>query len=162
VKILTDKTKAMAMEGRQIERVKIIINGKLTEQVNSFKYLGCNIATQKMNMDLDDNIEKYNMINGLIRRHFGKKMRPEIQVRMHNELSKPAMMYGGETWILRLQDCRRIETSQMRFLRAVAGVTLRDRIRSEDVRKGLQMGNVVEDIKQYQRKWLEHVERYVS
>jgi hypothetical protein len=31
-------------------------------------------------------------------------------------------------------------------------------IRSEDVRKRLQMGNVVEDIRQYQRKWLEHVE----
>jgi hypothetical protein len=53
---------------------------------------------------------------------------------------------------------RRIETSQMRFLRAVAGVTLRDRIRSEDVMKRLQTGNVVEDIK-YQTKWLEHVER---
>jgi hypothetical protein len=46
----------------------------------------------------------------------------------------------------------------MRLLRAVAGVTLRDRIRSEDVRRRLQMGNVVEDIKQYQRKWLEHME----
>jgi hypothetical protein len=69
------------------------------------------------------------------------------------------MMYGSETWILRSQDCRRIETSDVRFLRAVAGgVTLRDRIRSEDVRKGLQTGNVIEDIKQYQRKWLEHVE----
>jgi hypothetical protein len=45
VKILTDKMKAMTVEGRQI-RVKIIINGKLIEQVNSFKYLGCNIATQ--------------------------------------------------------------------------------------------------------------------
>jgi hypothetical protein len=86
-------------------------------------------------------------------------MRPEIQVRMHNVLSKPAMMYRSETWILRLQDCRRIETSQMRLLRAVAGVTLRDTIRSEDVRKRLQTGNVVEYIKQYQRKWLEHVER---
>jgi hypothetical protein len=32
----------------------------------------------------------------------------------------------------------------MKFLRAVAGVRLRDRIRSEDVRKGLQTGNVVE------------------
>jgi hypothetical protein len=42
----------------------------------------------------------------------------------------------------------------MRFLRAVAGVTLRDRIRSEDVSKTLRTGNVVEDIKQYQRKWL--------
>jgi hypothetical protein len=40
----------------------------------------------------------------------------------------------------------------MRFLRAVAGVTLRDRVRSEDVRKRLQTGNVVEDIIQYERK----------
>jgi hypothetical protein len=49
-------------------------------------------------------------------------MRPEIRVRMHKVLSKPALTYGGETWILRSQDCGRIETSQMRFLRAVAGV----------------------------------------
>jgi hypothetical protein len=47
-------------------------------------------------MDLEDNIEKYKL-NGIIRRHFGKNMRPEIQVRMHNVLSKPAMMYGSET-----------------------------------------------------------------
>jgi hypothetical protein len=87
-----------------------------------------------------------------------KNMRPEIQVRTHNVLSKPAMMHGSEPWILRSQDRKRIETSQMRFLKAVAGVTLRDRIRSEDVRKRLQTWNVVEDIKQYQRKLLEHVE----
>jgi hypothetical protein len=112
-----------------------------------------------MNMDLENNIEKYNKINGIIKIHFGKNMRPELQVRMHNVLSKPAMMDGSETWVLRSQDCKRIETSQMKFLRAVAGVTLRDRIRSEDVRKRLQTRNVVEDIKQYQRKWLEYVER---
>jgi hypothetical protein len=34
VKISTGKTKAMTMKGRQIQRVKIIINGKLIEQVN--------------------------------------------------------------------------------------------------------------------------------
>jgi hypothetical protein len=37
VKISTDKMKAIAMEGRQIRRVKTVINGKLIEQVNSFK-----------------------------------------------------------------------------------------------------------------------------
>jgi hypothetical protein len=68
-------------------------------------------------------------------------------------------MYGSETWVLRSQGGRRIETSQMMFLRALAGVTLRDRIRSEDVRKVLQTGNVVESIKQYQKEWLEHAER---
>jgi hypothetical protein len=112
-----------------------------------------------MNMDLEDNIGKYSKLNGIIRRNFGKNMRPEIQVRMHNVLSKPAMMYGSETWILkRSQNRRRTETSQMKFLRAVAEVTLRDRIRSEDAMKRLQTGNVVEDIK-HQRKWLEDVER---
>jgi hypothetical protein len=97
VKISTDKTKAIAVEGRQIRRVKIIVNGNLIEQLNSFKCLGCNIATHKMNIDLEDNIEKYNKINGIIRRHFGKNMGLEIQVRMHNVLRKPAMMYGSET-----------------------------------------------------------------
>jgi hypothetical protein len=67
-----------------------------------------------MNMDLQDNNEKYKKINGIIRRHFGKNMRPEMQLRMRNVLSKPTMMRGSETWILRSQDCsRRIETSQM-------------------------------------------------
>jgi hypothetical protein len=61
----------MAMEGRQIRRVNIIINGKLIEQGNSFTYLGCNVKTHKMNMDLEDNIEKYNKLNGIIRRYFG-------------------------------------------------------------------------------------------
>jgi hypothetical protein len=53
--------------------------------------MGCNVATLKMNMDLEGNIEKCNKINGIIRRHSGKNMRPEIQVRMHNVLSKPAI-----------------------------------------------------------------------
>jgi hypothetical protein len=61
-----------------VRSYKIIINGKLIEQVNSFKYLGCNIATLKMNMDLKDITEKYNKLNGIIRRHFGENMRPQI------------------------------------------------------------------------------------
>jgi hypothetical protein len=73
VKISLDKTKAMAMEWRQIRRVKITICGKLIEQVNSFNCLGCNTATHKMNMDLEDNIEKYSKLNGIIRKHFVKK-----------------------------------------------------------------------------------------
>jgi hypothetical protein len=50
VTILTDETKLMTMEGRQLRTVKIVINGNLIEQVSLFKYLGCNIATHKMNM----------------------------------------------------------------------------------------------------------------
>jgi hypothetical protein len=89
-------------------------------------------------------------------------MRPEIQVRMHNVLSKPAMMCGSETLILKSQDCRRIQASHMRYLRAVAGVTFRNRIRSEDVRKRLQTGNVVEDIKKIPKEMARTRGTYVS
>jgi hypothetical protein len=37
----------MAMEGKHIRRIKISINGKIRERVKLFKYLACNVATQK-------------------------------------------------------------------------------------------------------------------
>jgi len=44
---------------------------KIIEQVTDFKYLGYRIAEYKI--DLEDKLQKYNKINGAIRRHFGKK-----------------------------------------------------------------------------------------
>jgi hypothetical protein len=58
-----------------------------------------------------------NTIN--IKRHFGIDMRTKIQFTMHNMLSRPAPTYGSETLALRSQDKERIETFQMRFLRAM-------------------------------------------
>jgi hypothetical protein len=79
-----------------------------------------------MNMDLEDNVQKYNKLNGCIKRYLGKNMKG-IKLRLHNIISKPALQYGSETWVLRAEDKRRIETSEMRFLRSVLGVSLRDK-----------------------------------
>ena len=38
--ISSTKTKAMAMWGNHIQRVKIVINNNIIEQVTDFKYLG--------------------------------------------------------------------------------------------------------------------------
>jgi hypothetical protein len=86
-----------------------------------------------MNMDLGDNVQKYNKLNGCIKTYLGKNMGKEIKLRLHNIILKPALQYGSETWGLRAEDKRSIETMEMRFLRSVLGVSLRDKIRSEDV-----------------------------
>jgi hypothetical protein len=83
-------------------------------------------------MDLEDNVQKYNKLNGCIKRYLGKNMKKEIKLRLHHIISKPALQYGSETWVLRAEDQRRTETSDMRFLRSVLGVSLRDKIRSEE------------------------------
>ena len=55
---------------KQIHRVKIVINDNIIEQVTDFKYWGNRIS--ECRSDLEDKLQIYNKINGVIRRHFGK------------------------------------------------------------------------------------------
>ena len=73
--ISSTKTKSLAMWGNHIQRVKIVINDNIIEQVTDFKYLGYRISEYKS--DLEDTLQTYNKINGAIRRHFGKQMNKE-------------------------------------------------------------------------------------
>ena len=80
--ISSTKTKSMAMWGNHIQRVKIVINDNIIEQVTDFKCLGYCISEFKS--DVEDKLQTYNKINGAIRRHFGKQMNKETKLRIHN------------------------------------------------------------------------------
>jgi len=69
--ISSTKTKSMAIWGNHIQRVNIVINHNIIEQVTDFKYLGYRIS--EYGGDLEYKLETYNKINGVIRRHFGKQ-----------------------------------------------------------------------------------------
>jgi len=62
--ISSTKTKAMAMCGNYMQRVKTVINNNNIKQVTYFKYLGYRIAEHKS--DLEDKLQTYNKINGAI------------------------------------------------------------------------------------------------
>jgi len=51
----TTKTKSMAMWGNHIQRVKIVVNDNIIEQVTVFKYLGYRISEYKS--DLEDKLQ---------------------------------------------------------------------------------------------------------
>jgi hypothetical protein len=78
MKISTEKTKAMVTLGRDIIRTKITTDDEKIEHVIKFKYLGCNISVYIINEDLEENVQKYNKLNGCIRRHFGENMWQEL------------------------------------------------------------------------------------
>jgi len=69
----------MAMWGNHIQRVKIVINDNIIEQVTHFKYLGYRISNY--GSDLEDKLQTYSNINGAIRRHFGKQMNKETKIK---------------------------------------------------------------------------------
>jgi hypothetical protein len=55
--ISSTKTKSIAMCGNHIERVKIVVNGNIIEQVTGFKYLGYRISEYKR--DLEGKLQTY-------------------------------------------------------------------------------------------------------
>jgi hypothetical protein len=55
--ITSVKTKSMAMWGKHIQRVKIVINDNIIKQVTYFKYLGYRIS--KFKSDLEDKLQTY-------------------------------------------------------------------------------------------------------
>ena len=151
------KTKSMAMCGNYIQRVKIVINGNIIEHVTDFKYLGYRISEYKS--DLEDKLPTYNKINGAIRRHFGKQMNKETKLRIHNITAKAALKFGNEVWVLRKREEQRLEAAQMKFLRHLLGITKSDKEKNQCIREKTGAQNIVEEIKEYQKKWLQHVQR---
>jgi len=147
----------MAMRGNHIKRVKLVINDNIIEQVIDFKYLGYRISEYKS--DLEDKLQTYNKINGAIRRHFGKEMNKETKLRIHNTTTKAALKFGSEAWVLKKREAQRLEAAQMKFLRHLLGITKLDKEKNQCIRENMGAQNIVKEIKQYQKKWLQPVQR---
>ena len=113
----------------------IVINNKIIEQVTEFIYLESYLSQYNNQKYMDRNLLKYNWLNGTLKIYFGKQTRKEIQLRFHNIVSKPALLHGNECWTHRQTDKSRINSSQTRLLGSFSGVTLRDGMKSEKIRK---------------------------
>jgi hypothetical protein len=65
MKISTSKTKAIGVCGKNIQRVKIEIEGKIIEQVSNFNYLGSLVSNEEK--DINAKLQRYNKMNGIIK-----------------------------------------------------------------------------------------------
>ncbi|CAF3797303.1 unnamed protein product [Rotaria sp. Silwood1] len=72
---------------------------------------------------------------------------------------RPTLIYGHEQWILTEKTRSRIQSAEMRFLRRVARVTLRDKTRSSSIHESLQIEPLLLHIERSQLRWLGHVLR---
>ena len=68
------------------------------------------------------------------------------------------MLYGSETWALKVDSEKYIQRTDMRMLRWINGVKWSDRITNEEVLRRFGLEDVINDFKKEMR-WFEHVER---
>ena len=70
-----------------------------------------------------------------------------------------APTYGAEYWALKMEDERRLNTTEMRMLRMICGKTLKDKINNEKIREMTGVVRLEEFLQEKRLRWLGHVAR---
>ena len=68
------------------------------------------------------------------------------------------LLYGSETWVTTTRDMTHLEGAEMRFVESVKGYTRLDKIRSEVIRKELEISGIKEVRSKHKQNWINHLE----
>jgi len=80
-------------------------------------------------------------------------------MKFYKVVARPTLLYGSETWETTKRDMTRLEAAEMRFLRSVEGYTRLDKIRSEVIRKELEISGIQDVRVKHKQNWINHLER---
>ena len=69
------------------------------------------------------------------------------------------MVYGSETWPMRAEEMRTMERTERMLIKWMHGVTLKDRCKSEELRKRLDIEDVADVVRKSRLGWFCHMER---
>ena len=72
---------------------------------------------------------------------------------------RPVIMYGSETWALRKREEQQLDRTEMRMLRWMLGISLRERRRNDDIRAEAGVVAISEKIREARMRWFGHIMR---
>ena len=78
---------------------------------------------------------------------------------LYKSCVRSVLSYGAECWAMKVDDVRKMETTEMRMLRMMCGKTLKDRVRSERIREMTGVEKIEEYLRSQRLRWFGHVER---
>ncbi len=150
MKVNAGKCKIISPEGRIIS-----IHGQDIDNTNSFVYLGSVVPGTED--DIKRRVALAASSFGRLRRTVWSRrdLSRDLKVRLYKALIVPIAIYASETWTLRAAEARMLEVFEMRCLRVIMGVTLRDRVRRE---LGVK-STITDTVKKKRNSWFGHVVR---
>ena len=138
LKVNVGKSKVMRCSRvRDGRRMSIVLDGEQLEEVSSFKYLGSKVAVDgKIGEEVSARVNEVSKVLGGMKTMFNcRSLRMDVKRRLYEGVAVPTALYGAETWNMGQRERKRLNVVEMRCLRSMCGVTRRDRIRNEEVRR---------------------------
>ena len=138
-----------------------IKSGEKIEYVSKFCYLGDTIgsaggAEEASRARVRSAWAKFRELSPLLTAR-GASLK--IKGKLYSIYVQSVMMYGSETWAMKVDDVQRLERTERMMIRWMCGVTLKDKKSSEDLRKRLGILSVSDRVRQGRLRWFGHVER---
>ena len=112
---------------------KLVIDGKLLEQVTAFKYLGGIISSDRTRyMEVRHQTNNATRISGLLRdvTWRNKYMTVESKIKIYTAVVRPIMTYGAETRAANTKTKQLLRTTEMNTSRAILDKTSFDRMKN--------------------------------
>ncbi|TWW71715.1 hypothetical protein D4764_16G0002120 [Takifugu flavidus] len=93
-----------------------------------------------------------------------KELSRKAKLSIYRSIYVPILTYGHHRWVMTERTRSRIQAAEMSFLRRVAGLSLRDRVRSSDIREELGVESVLLHIEERPRgqprtRWRDYISR---
>jgi hypothetical protein len=142
------------------------IAGTPLEIVDRFTYLGSIItASSNVSDDINHRIVKARAAFASLRHIWRRRdVRLAVKGRLYNACVRSVLLYGSETWPLRVEDVNKISVFDRRCLRYIARIRWSDRVSNTEllrrVFRNTRNARSVEDLLNLHRlRWLGHVLR---
>ena len=78
-----------------------------------------------------------------------------LKAAVYKTIIRPVLMYGRETWALRMAEQNWLERTEMRMLRWMIGIKRIEKVRTEEISGRAGVANIGEEIREPRLGWLE-------
>jgi len=154
------KTKVMRIS-RQPFPVKIIIDQKQLENVESFKYLGSILTNDgRCTCEIKCRIAMAKAAFNKKRTLFTRTLDLELRKKLVKCYIWSIALYGAETWTLRAMDQKHLERFEMWCWRRMEKISWTDHVRNEDVLfRVKKQRNILHEIRKRKANLIGHILR---
>ncbi|KAK0156594.1 putative uncharacterized transposon-derived protein F52C9.6 [Merluccius polli] len=161
MRISTSKSESMVLNRKRVE-CTLRVGDEILPQVEEFNYLGVLFTSEgRIEREIDRRISAASAVmrtlygSVVVKRELSRKAKLSI----YQSIYIPALTYGHELWVMTERTRSRVQVAEMSFLRRVAGLSLRDRVRSSVIRKELGVDPLLVRVERSQMRWLGHLVR---
>jgi len=144
--ISTEKTQFMVTSKEPI-RCKLMAHNKIIQQVLKFNYLGTVISSDRyLTEEIRMQANKTNDIAGYLRDIIWKNrsmLTERAKWKIYKTCVRPILIYATETRVETSRTKRILRTMEINTLRAIRGVTRRNKLRNEQIRKDCNIQDIL-------------------